>query len=132
MYAFLDVFFVVLHGSLVLFNLTGWIWRGTRRLHLWVVGLTVFSWFGLGVFYGWGYCPLTDWHWQVKRVLGETGLPASYVKYYADHVTGLDLPAAGVDAVVVLVGVGAFVLSLWLNHRDRRASRAEPGREGGV
>ena len=32
---------------------------------------------GLGAVYGWGYCPCTDWHWDVKRRLGETGLPRS-------------------------------------------------------
>jgi hypothetical protein len=25
------------------------------------------SWFGLGLFYGIGYCPSTDWHWRIKR-----------------------------------------------------------------
>ncbi len=120
MYAFLDWFFVVFHGALVLFNLTGWIWPRTRRLHLAVIGLTVLSWVGLGLFWGWGYCPFTEWHWQVKRTLGETGLPASYVKYYADQATGRAWEPATIDAIVVGCGVGALLLSAALNWRDRR------------
>ncbi len=118
MYGFLDYFFVAVHSSLVVFNLTGWIWASTRRVHLVVIGLTLLSWFGLGVAYGWGYCPSTDWHWQVKRALGETDLPYSYVTYYADKLTGREWNATFVDAAVLLLGLLAFALSCWTNWRD--------------
>lgn len=123
MLIFLDTFFLVFHSSLVLFNLTGWIWRRTRRLHLLVISLTVLSWFGLGVVYGWGYCPCTDWHWQVKRALGETGLPNSYVKYYLDRWSGLSWDTQVVDGAVLVLGLGALVVSIWLNTRDWRRAR---------
>ena len=118
MYRFLDLFFVVFHSSLVLFNLTGWIWKKTRRLHLFTIGLTVLSWIGLGIFYGWGYCPSTDWHWDVKRRLGETDLPNSYVKYYLDRGTGMSWDSATVDILVAVLGLTALGLSVWLNARD--------------
>ena len=118
MYTFLDHFFNVFHGSFVLFNLTGWAWKRTRRIHLITTGLTILSWFGLGIFYGWGYCPSTDWHWEVKRELGETNLPNSYVKYYADKLTGLTWDPLVVDATVLILGLLAFALSCWLNWRD--------------
>ncbi len=125
MYAFLDVAFLVFHTALVTFNLTGWMWRKTRRIHLAAISLTVLSWFGLGIFYGWGYCPCTDWHWQVKRRLGETDLPASYVKYYLDALTGMTWHASLVDTGVAVIGLGAFAVSVYLNGRDyRRARRA--------
>lgn len=120
LYVLLDIFFLVFHGALVVFNLTGWIWARTRRLHLVVIGLTVGSWFGLGAIYGWGYCPSTDWHWQVKRRLGETDLPRSYVKYYLDRLTGLDWSPAFVNGLVLTLGLVALVLSVALNWRDRR------------
>lgn len=120
MYAFLDAAFLVFHTALVGFNLTGWIWTRTRRLHLVVIGATVASWFGLGIFYGWGYCPSTDWHWEIKRKLGESDLPASYVKYYLDAVTGISWDAALVDVLVLVLGVGALGLSIWLNWRDSK------------
>ena len=118
MYEFLDVFFVVFHSCIVAFNLTGWIWRRTRRLHLIVIGLTILSWFGLGIFYGWGYCPCTDWHWDVKRQLGATNLPDSYVKYYLDAASGMSWDPLLVNTVVAGLGIGAFAVSVWLNWRD--------------
>lgn len=114
----LDYAFVVFHFSLVIFNLTGWVWRKTRRLHLYVISATIFSWVGLGAIYGLGYCPCTDWHWQVKRALGETGLPASYIKYYLDQAFGFSWEAFTVDILVAVLGIGAFLISVIMNFRD--------------
>lgn len=116
----LDLVLPVLHGILVLFNLTGWAWRRTRRAHLVSITATLLSWTLLGLLYGFGYCPLTDWHWQIKRSLGERDLPASYVKYYLDRATGLDWDPTVVDVVVVVPALVALGLSLWLNLRTRR------------
>ena len=124
--AFLDIFFVVFHTLLIGFNLTGWIWKRTRRLHLVVIGLTFLVWLVCGLFHGFGYCPCTDWHWDVKRRLGETDLPLSYIKYYADALTGVDWDARLVDRVVTGLGVLALGLSIALNFFHRR--RASDGR----
>ena len=121
MYIFLDYFFVIFHSSFVLFNLTGWIWRKTQRIHLITIGLTILSWFGLGIFYGWGYCPSTDWHWEVKYKLGETNLPASYVKYYLDKLTGFSWNPSLVDSIVLILGLLALILSCWANWRNWRS-----------
>lgn len=118
MYQFLDYFFVVFHFGLIFFNLTGWAWHKTRRLHLFVISTTIFSWIGLGFFYGWGYCPCTDWHWQVKRTLGETGLPASYIKYYLDKVFGFSWDPFMVDILTAGLGIAALLISLILNYRN--------------
>jgi hypothetical protein len=118
-----DILFVVFHTILVVFNLCGWAFRRTRRLHLIVISLTLASWFGLGLFYGLGYCPCTDWHWDVKRALGESDLPASWVKYYADHWSGADVDAGLIDTFVVTAGAAAFVLSVGLNIRDYLRAR---------
>ena len=123
LYRLLDAAFVAFHTALVGFNLSGWAWRRTRRLHLLTMGVTLLFWFGAGVAYGWGYCPLTDWHWQVKRALGETSLPASWIKYYLDAVTGVDWSAGLVDGLVIGCALVAFGLSVALNARDRRRSR---------
>ena len=121
LYRLLDLGLLTFHGFLVGFNLVGWVWRRTRRLHLFAISTTLLSWFGLGVIYGWGYCPLTDWHWQVKRALGETGLPASWVKYYVDRITGVTWDTALVDGLVIGSALAALVLSVVLNVRDRRS-----------
>ncbi len=123
MYLFLDYVFVVFHGSLILFNLTGWIWKKTRRLHLYTISLTLFSWFGLGAFYGWGYCPSTDWHWAVKRHLGEQDLPTSYIKYYTVHLTGIHWDPYLIEFLTVFLGISAFLIACWLNWRDWKKAR---------
>lgn len=118
----LDILFLVFHTGLIAFNVLGWAWRRTRRLHLVTISATLLSWFGLGVIYGWGYCPLTDWHWRIKLMLGETGLPGSWIKYYLDRITGFDWSPAVVDVLVVGTALGALVLSVLLNLGDRRRS----------
>lgn len=123
MYAALDVLLTAAHFALVLFNLAGWMFRRTRRLHLAVISLTLLSWFGLGIWYGWGYCPLTEWHWQVKQARGETGLPASYVKYYLDKWSGTAWDPVAVDATVAVAAVCAWLVSLWVNVRDHGLHR---------
>ena len=123
MYTFLDYFFVVSHSGLVLFDLTGWVWERTRRMHLMVISMTVLSWFGLGMFYGWGYCPSTHWHWLVKGKLGQSNLPNSYIKYYIDKLTGLSWDPAAVDMAALTIGLVAFALSCWLNWRDSHCHR---------
>lgn len=120
LYRSADIFFSLLHGCLVLFNLTGWVYKPARRLHLLTTGMTVLSWFGLGIFYGWGFCPCTQWHWDIKSRLGITDLPYSYVKYYADRFTGFTWNPATVDGIVVGSGLLVFGLSCWFNWKDYR------------
>lgn len=113
-----DILFVVFHSLLIVFNLTGWILRKTRRVHLVCISLTIASWIGLGFWYGFGYCPCTDWHWDVKLALGESGLPASWVKYYVDAITGSDWDPDVIDTAVAVSGFGALLLSIAFNVRD--------------
>ncbi|MDE2752916.1 MAG: DUF2784 domain-containing protein [Gemmatimonadota bacterium] len=124
LYRLQDILFVVLHTALIGFNVLGWAWRRTRRFHLVTIGATLLSWFGLGAVYGWGYCPLTDWHWRIKLMLGETDLPGSWIKYYLDRITGLDWSPMVVDLITVGTALGALGLSVALNLRDRRRSGA--------
>lgn len=119
MYALLDLFFVCFHTGLILFNLTGWIWEKTRRLHLATIGLTTFSWFALGLLYGWGYCFCTDWHWQVRRALGDTDLPASYITFLVELLTGWSPHPALVDISAGVLFAAAALASLWVNFAGR-------------
>ena len=121
----LDFFLFATHCSVIGFNLTGWIWKRTRRWHLVSVGLTLFSWLAMGFWYGLGYCFLTDWHWQIKRALGETDMPHSFLIYLFNDVMGLRLETdfinngAGFSLAVVIL------LSVALNFRDHRKSRLQ-------
>lgn len=115
MYQLLDFFFTIFHLFIVGFNLLGWIWKGTRRLHFVLVLFTAGSWLILGVWYGLGYCPVTDWQWQIKEHLGETNLPNSFIKYYADKLTGSDVSADLIDGATAIGFAIAALLSVYLN-----------------
>jgi hypothetical protein len=116
----LDIFFVILHSSLILFNLFGWIWKRTRIINLITLLLTGGSWLFLGMLVGSpGYCPLTDWHFMVLEKMGAVNLPLSYVKYLADRLTGLDLNPVLADTVTLWSYVAALLISLIINIKGK-------------
>jgi hypothetical protein len=123
MYTFLDLFFLIFHTALTLFNLFGWIWKRTRKLNLITLLLTFLAWFGLGIFYGIGYCPLTDWHFQVLRKSGETNLPDSYITYIIQRLTGFSPSERIVEIFTVTLFFLALFLSVYLNFRGRRKNK---------
>jgi len=125
LYRCFDGGFFVFHSALILFIVFGWIWRRTRRVNLIVNLFTAFSWIVLGYRYGIGYCPCTEWHWQVRRQLGYIDLPRSYIKFLLQKVTGGDAPETWVDVVTAGVFAVVFLLSILLTLRDRRSTRSE-------
>ena len=123
MYAFLDKFFFVFHSTLIVFNLLGWIWKKTRLANLIVILLTFLSWFVLGIWYGFGYCPSTEWHWLVRRKLGYYDLPSTYTKFLIDSLTGWDVNPELVKILTVLLLALALFASIWTNIRGWRKSK---------
>jgi hypothetical protein len=95
-------------------------WRRTRPWQLATVSLTALSWFGLGAWYGWGYCPFTDWHWAVRARLGHHD-PPSYVQLLIRELTGIDIGPVWADTLAVTTLAAAALLSVVLNARDRHA-----------
>ncbi len=101
--------FYLFHTLFIGFNMFGWIWRRTRVWHLATLGVTTFSWFALGAFYGWGYCLCTDWHFQIRRRLDYADTESSYVQLIAKHGLGItispktsDIIAGSVFLLIVL------------------------------
>ena len=123
LYKFLDIFFLVFHTLIIFFNLSGWIWKKTRLVNLIVLSITAFSWFILGIWYGFGYCFCVDWHWTVKMKLGEYDLPNSYIKYLLDLMTGLDWNASLVDVLTFAFFFSALFASIFVNARDWRLKK---------
>lgn len=123
MWHLLDWFFVLFHFCLVVFNLFGWIWKKTRLANLITLLLTGASWFILGIFYGIGYCPITDWHWKVLSKLGAHDLPASYIQYLLERFAGIRIPAATVDRWTFILFLLALAISSVLNLMDSRTRR---------
>jgi hypothetical protein len=120
MLSFLDILLTIAHLVLIGFNLAGWIWKPTRKAHLITLLVTAACWFVLGIWYGWGYCPLTDWQWTVKEKLGETNLPNSFIKYFVDKITGANINPSLVDGVTVGCLVAAALTSVYMNFIRRR------------
>lgn len=52
--------------------------------------------------------------------LGNTELPASYIKYLIDTLTGLDVHANTVDVLTGCAFGAALILSVYFNVRDYR------------
>jgi hypothetical protein len=65
-----------------------------------------------------GYCPLTDWHFNILESLGKSELPVSYIKYLADRITGLNFNETVIDAITLWGLVVSLVISIILNIRD--------------
>jgi hypothetical protein len=122
-YQFLNVFFFVFHTAFTLFNMVGWAFRSTRKWHLITVLLTAFSWFVLGIWYGWGYCFCTDWHWAVREKLGFTDESNSYIHFLIIKLTGINLSEKLVEYGTLIIFLLSFVLSVLLNWKDRIKGR---------
>ncbi len=84
------------------------------------MGLTILSWFALGPWKGWGYCPITEWQWDIKEKLGETNLPNSFIKYFADKISGSDISPAIVDAVTLVSFLLVVVITVWVNFFNKK------------
>jgi hypothetical protein len=56
----------------------------------------------------------------VKKQLGEKLLPASFVKYLADKVTGLDISPRLVDNMTLWLFIAAIVCSLYFNFLHKK------------
>ena len=111
----LDYFFSFLHIAFTLFNLLGWIWTKTRKIHLVTISLTAASWFVLGIWFGWGYCFLTDWQWTIKEKLGERNLPSSFIKYFADKISGKDIDPTFINTATLVCFLVAVILTIYFN-----------------
>lgn len=116
--AALNVAFFVFHTAWIAFTCLGWIWKRTRPWQLAAVALTALSWVLLGFWYGWGYCPLTEWHWQVRARLGHTD-PPSYVQLLIRELTGIDIGARPADVLAVVALSAAAILGVASRRRGR-------------
>lgn len=115
MYELLHIFFLVFHSFLILFNLFGWVWKPLRKANLVTLLLTGLSWFLLGIFYGIGYCPLTDWHYQILYELGKTNLPNSYIQYLLETFFSVSVSRNITDTWTMILFFVALVCSIYVN-----------------
>jgi len=118
-----NYFFYTFHTVLILFNLFGWLHPRLRKLNLISLLLTFGSWFILGLWKGWGYCFLTDWHYRVLRSLGETDMPSSYIAFLVQKITGWTPNPELVDPITVGLALMALLCSIWVNLRKPKIKK---------
>ncbi|MEZ6126126.1 MAG: DUF2784 family protein [Planctomycetaceae bacterium] len=97
----LNLAFFVGHDALIAFNLVGWIWKRTRRLHRVTIAATLFSWLVMGAWYGWGYCLCTDWHFRIRRELGIHGGESSYTQLLLNSLPGVSVSRWTANVITV-------------------------------
>jgi len=119
----LDMLLALFHFVVIGFNLFGWIWKPWRRAHLICVAVTAGCWFILGIWFGIGYCPITDWEWHIKEKLGETNLPGSFIKYYADKISGTSVSDSLIDTAIAICFSAAALLSVYFNFFAKRPDK---------
>ncbi len=117
----LNLFFLVFHTIVILFNLTGWLIPRLRKAHLFSLSATVFSWFVLGWWYGWGYCFCTDWHWQVREALGLSTPSYSYIYFFIVQYFPWNPDPQWVDRATLAGFILAWAGALWANLCKRKA-----------
>jgi hypothetical protein len=111
----LNYFFFAFHTALILFNLFGWLFPKTKKLHLISILITLFSWGVMGIWKGFGYCFLTDWHYRILRKLGERDMPSSYISYLMEKSPVWLPDAALTDTLTWVLTILAFLCAIWVN-----------------
>jgi hypothetical protein len=120
LYKIADKFFYIFHVALIIFNMFGWIPKSLRRWNLVTLLVTAFSWIVLGIFYGLGYCFLTDWHWQVREKLGYATDSNSYIHFLLTQLTPLSLEEGVVELFTAVFFFLALLISVYVNTRSAR------------
>jgi hypothetical protein len=117
-YIVLNFFFLFFHTSLIIFNSFGWIFPKIRKWNLITLLLTAFSWFVLGIWFGWGFCVCTDWHWKVRWNLRYHDMSNSYIHFLILKFTGINFSEELVNIGTTIVFFSSFIISLLMNIRD--------------
>lgn len=107
----LDILFHALHLGIIIFFLFGWMIREARPAHYALALLILLSWYGLGVFRGFGYCVITDIQWNIKKRLGNEPSTEYYMKYLIDNITGLNTRASIVNGVTTYTYFTILIIS---------------------
>ena len=111
----LNYFFFAFHNALILFNLFGWLFPKTKKLHLISLLITLFSWGVVGIWKGFGYCFLTDWHYRILRKLGERDMPSSYISLLMEKSPVWLPDTALTETLTLALTLLALLCTIWVN-----------------
>lgn len=105
----------LLHVTIILFCVVGWLLPPARPWHLLLCTLIFASWFVLGAWKGWGYCLVTDLQWKLLQRMGRPVPPAGYVPTLWHRLTGISIDARRIDQVTQGVFYFSALASLSVN-----------------
>ncbi len=114
-YNTLDVFFNILHIIIILINCFGWAFKKTLMLNLILLLTTMLSWTILGVFFGLGFCFLTNLHFALLGELKPTNIPFSYLDYLLIENFNLKVSSQTISLLSILVVFGSLGISIKKN-----------------
>ena len=77
----------------------------------------------LGIFYGFGYCFLTDWHWEVRDELNYTINSNSYIHFLFTTIFPISISEKAVDWLTAILFFAALLMSIITNAIDFRKER---------
>jgi len=117
-YQLLNFAFHGLHISIIAFTLFGWALKETRPANLILILLTLGSWYILGIWLGYGYCPVTDWHWKIRRRIGNIYIPDSYIKLVIDRISGKNVDPHKINRLTLGATLASGTISLLMNVLD--------------
>ena len=108
----LDLAMNMIHITIIMINAFGWIFEKTRKLSVFMILITIFCWTILGVFFGLGYCPLTQMHADYLYNNYQYLLPFSYIDYIFITNFGFKVSTKFLSLCSILV----VFLSLYLSN----------------
>ncbi len=114
-YIFFNALCHLFHLLLIVFVALGWLFPAYRMAHLGLIVLTLACWILLARWYGFGYCPITDWHWKMKQACGKERPKGSYIHLITEQISGRIMNADVVDKWVLIGTIMVSALSLIIN-----------------
>ena len=119
-----DWFLNILHFAIVAMLCFGWMSKRTRKFHRILISVVTLCWLAIGPLFGKavGWCPVTDWAWQVRRARGETDLEYGYINYLTEKV-GIYMSNQTTDIAVGIIFAFIWVMTLFLWWRERQTSK---------
>ncbi len=107
------------HICFMLAIVFGWIPQATRIFNWYLIVVTLVSWFGLGLVFGFGFCLITDIQSRIRQRLVANGTMKSFVKDLLERVTGRELNPFHVEIVTQLIFYFSVVASFYTNFAYR-------------
>ncbi len=108
----LDFLLHLIHLSIIGFFIFGWLIESTRIAHFILSLLILISWCGLGIFFGFGYCLVTDIQWKIKKRLNQIPTTEFYIKYILDKMSGLNINPNIINGITTFAFFGIFIISI--------------------